>query len=81
MISSLSLNEWKGILACITIKYNHPILKKNWCISNKLGGIGDDAIFEEDGDDNELDTSAIHPYIQMKERDFKKLLEKSDNDI
>lgn len=37
--------------------------------------------FEEDGDNHELYTYDFHPVVTMKESNFKKLLENSDNGV
>lgn len=46
-----------------------------------MDGTRDDAIFEEDGDDLELDNGYINFDTPMKESNFKKSLENSDNDL
>lgn len=39
----------------------------------------DDAVFDEDGDDDGIDTDAIHLDKPIRESNFKDLLEISDN--
>lgn len=44
-----------------------------------MDGIQDNVIFKNDDDDDELDTDCIYCDVRMKERYFKKLLEKFDD--
>lgn len=52
---------------------------KKCCIGNEVEGSEDNAIFEKDSDDHELNIGDIHPAVPMKENDPKALLENSDN--